>query len=67
MASPYGVNIIDNCLGCSVRDGNVFCNLPSAALQRLNAMKSTAVYPKSAVLFLEGEAPRGTFILCSRR
>src|SRR5690242_15360254 len=28
-------------------------------------MKSTAVYPKSAVLFIEGQQPRGVFVLCN--
>lgn len=35
------------------------------ALQRLNEIKSTAVYPKSAVLFIEGQQPRGVFVLCA--
>jgi CRP/FNR family transcriptional regulator len=36
-------------------------------LQKLNEIKSTAVYPKSAVLFIEGQHPRGVFILCTGR
>ena len=35
------------------------------ALQRLNEIKSTAVYPKSAMLFIEGQLPRGVFVLCT--
>ncbi|MBZ5650503.1 MAG: Crp/Fnr family transcriptional regulator [Acidobacteriia bacterium] len=65
MRAPYGLNIIDNCATCPVREEHLFCNLPLPALQRLNEIKSTAVYPKSAVLFIEGQMPRGVFVLCT--
>src|SRR6266702_1630997 len=65
MRAPYGLNIIDNCLACQVREEHLFCNLPVDALQKLNEIKSTAVYPKSAVLFIEGQQPRGVFVLCT--
>src|ERR1700756_5284918 len=65
MRAPYGLNIIDNCLSCPVREEHLFCNLPLPALQRLNEIKSTAVYPKSTMLFIEGQQPRGVFVLCT--
>lgn len=65
MRAPYGLNILDNCLACPVREEHLFCNLPAPALQKLNEIKSTAVYPKSAVLFIEGQQPRGVFVLCT--
>src|SRR5271157_706744 len=65
MRAPYGLNILDNCLTCPMREENLFCNLPVAAVQRLNEIKSTAVYPKSAMLFIEGQQPRGVFVLCA--
>jgi CRP/FNR family transcriptional regulator len=34
-------------------------------LLRLNEIKATALYPKSAILFVEGQEPRGLFVLCS--
>lgn len=55
----------DNCLTCPVREEHLFCNLPTPALQKLNEIKSTAVYPKSAILFIEGQQPRGVFVLCT--
>jgi CRP/FNR family transcriptional regulator len=64
MRAPYGLNIIDNCATCPVREEHLFCNLPAATLQRLNEIKSTAIYPKSAMLFIEGQQPRGVFVLC---
>lgn len=65
MRAPYGLNILDNCLTCPVREEHLFCNLSIPAAQRLNDIKSTAVYPKSAVLFIEGQQPRGVFVLCT--
>src|SRR5579872_888234 len=65
MRAPYGLNILDNCLTCPVREEHLFCNLSQPALQKLNEIKSTAVYPKEAVLFIEGQQPRGVFVLCT--
>ena len=64
MRVPYGLNIIDNCATCPVREEHLFCNLSLPGLQKLNEIKSTAVYPKSAMLFIEGQLPRGVFVLC---
>jgi CRP/FNR family transcriptional regulator, cyclic AMP receptor protein len=64
MRAPYGLNILDNCLTCPARSEHLFCNLSPQAAQRLNDIKSTAVYPKSAMLFIEGQQPRGVFVLC---
>jgi CRP/FNR family cyclic AMP-dependent transcriptional regulator len=65
--TPYGLNIIDNCFVCPVREEHVFCHLTPAALEKLNEIKATAHYPKSAMLFVEGQQPRGVFVLCSGR
>jgi CRP/FNR family transcriptional regulator, cyclic AMP receptor protein len=65
--SPYGLELVDHCSDCSLRDKYLFCDLPDAALRHLDRIKSTAAYPKGALLFLEGQAPRGIFILCSGR
>ena len=65
MRAPYGLNILDNCVACPVREDHLFCNLSLPVLQRLNEIKSTATYPKSAMLFLEGQLPRGVFVLCT--
>ncbi len=65
MRAPYGLTILDNCLTCPMRNEHLFCNLSPQAAQRLNEIKSTAVYPKGAMLFIEGQQPRGVFVLCS--
>src|SRR5437899_1322316 len=55
MRSPYGLNILDDCVACPVREEHLFCNLPLPVVHKLNDIKSTAIYPKSAVLFIEGQ------------
>jgi len=65
MRAPYGLNILDNCMSCPIRGQHLFCNLSVQAGQRLNEIKSTAVYPKGAMLFIEGQQPRGVFVLCT--
>src|ERR1700757_4980592 len=65
MRAPYGLNILDNCQTCPIRGEHLFCNLSPQASQRLNEIKSTAVYPKGAMLFIEGQQPRGGFVLCT--
>src|SRR5438552_10790104 len=65
MPAPYGLNIIDNCLTCPVREEQLFCNLSPLAVQKLNDIKSTAIYPRSAMLFVEGQQPRGSVPLCA--
>jgi CRP/FNR family transcriptional regulator, cyclic AMP receptor protein len=65
MPTPYGLHILDSCLACPAREEHLFCDLPVAAVQRLNEIKSTAIFPKAAMLFLEGQQARGVFVLCS--
>jgi CRP/FNR family cyclic AMP-dependent transcriptional regulator len=63
--SPYGLEIIENCVTCPHREARLFCNLSPAPVQRLAEITSSATYPKGASLFVEGQAARGVFILCS--
>ena len=45
----------------------MFCGLSPAALQSFEAIKYATAYPKGAVLFVEGQNPRGIFVLCKGR
>jgi CRP/FNR family transcriptional regulator, cyclic AMP receptor protein len=65
--APYGLEIIENCLSCPHREDRLFCNLSPQAVQALSTITSAATYPKGATLFLEGQAARGVFIVCSGR
>ncbi|HXX16999.1 MAG TPA: Crp/Fnr family transcriptional regulator [Candidatus Eremiobacteraceae bacterium] len=65
--TPYGLEIIENCLACPHREERLFCNLPDPAVRALASITSSAAYPKGATLFVEGQPARGVFILCSGR
>ena len=67
MRAPYGIEIIENCLACPHREDRLFCNLSPPALKGLAAITSAASYPKGATLFVEGQNPRGVFIMCTGR
>jgi len=67
MLSPYGMDLVENCLTCKLRADRVFCNLAGPTLQAFENIKFTSAYPAGAVLFVEGEQPRGIFVLCKGR
>lgn len=67
MKTPYGLEIIESCLSCPIVKDRLFCDLPRQALDGLDAISSSATYPKGAVLFVEGQEPRGVFVICNGR
>lgn len=67
MHSPYGMNIVESCAACRSRGQSAFCSLSPATVVSLDRAKCTMTYPKGAVLFVEGQAPRGLFVLCQGR
>lgn len=67
MAMAYNLQIIENCLKCSFREHRLFCDLPREALIKLQTIKATSVYPKGTLLCLEGQPPRGIYVLCTGR
>jgi CRP/FNR family transcriptional regulator, cyclic AMP receptor protein len=67
MRSPYGLEVVERCEGCARIADQSFCNLPSEALRALDSLKFTTLYPKGALLFVEGQPSRGVYVLCSGR
>jgi len=67
MNSPYGLQVTESCLICKLRHAGFFCDLPKPSLEDLEKIKYASAYPQGAVLFVEGQAPRGIYIVCSGR
>ncbi len=67
MISPYGMEIVESCITCKLRANFSFCDLPPTALQAFESIKYATAYPQKAVLFVEGQLPRGIFVLCKGR
>lgn len=65
MRGPYGFEPNENCQSCKVRASGFFCQLSAPALKDFNAVKSPAMYPAGALLFMEKQDPRGVFVLCA--
>jgi CRP/FNR family transcriptional regulator len=63
--APYGIDVQESCQTCSVREERIFCNLSPEALRFFDQIKYTAVYPRGAVLFVEGQQPMGIYVVCS--
>ena len=67
MRTPYNSTLIDDCLSCQVRKKGFFCELPEELLKKLETLKYTTLFPKGVLLFVEGQSPRGVFMLCTGR
>src|SRR5579864_8511853 len=65
MNTPYGLEIVDSCISCKIKREECFCNLSAPALKTFNAISHQTAYPPDATLFVEGQSPRGVFLLCS--
>jgi CRP/FNR family transcriptional regulator, cyclic AMP receptor protein len=67
MQSPYGMELVEDCLACNLCSEGFFCRLPKAELEAFQRIKFTLAYPAGAILFVEGQACRGIYILCKGR
>jgi CRP/FNR family cyclic AMP-dependent transcriptional regulator len=67
MNTPYGLEIIDNCVNCTLRKQHSFCNMSVPLLKTFSTASHPGTYPGGAVLFVEGQIPRGAYLLCSGR
>lgn len=67
MKTPYGLQVIESCLTCPMQRDELFCDLSKPALAGLDSISSSATYPKGALLFVEGQDPRGIFVICNGR
>ncbi len=65
MDAPYGLDIIDDCSECTNMNAGFFCKFSDSTLQALSDASHKSVFPAGAILFVEGQSPRGLFILCS--
>jgi len=60
----YGIEVCNDCNACQWRNDDFFCQFDPETLKAFNAITFTNVYPDGALLYAEGEAPQGLFILC---
>ena len=65
MHTPYGLQMVENCTTCTLRKDGFFCQLSGDLLRSFESFSHITTYPGGAVLFVEGQMPRGAFVLCS--
>ena len=65
MLSPYGLDIIESCLGCKMRAEHIFCDLPTAALQTFESIKYESLIPR-APYSLSKDKPRAAYLYFAR-
>jgi len=64
MNTPYDIEIIEDCSKCTTNAG-FFCGFSHPLLAALNKVSQKSTLPAGAILFVEGQTPRGVFIICS--
>ena len=67
MKVPYGLEIVENCAECDNVCPGFFCGFSPSVLDDLNQVSHRSTLPAGAILFVEGQTPRGMFVLCSGR
>jgi len=67
MLSPYGMELVENCLACNICSEGFFCRLPKPDMEAFQKIKFTLAYPPGSILFTEGQPCRGIYILCRGR
>jgi len=67
MRSPYGMELVEDCLSCHLCSDGFFCQLPKPVMEVFQSLKFTLAHPAGAVLFVEGQTCRGIYVLCQGR
>jgi CRP/FNR family transcriptional regulator len=65
MNSPYGLEMVEDCVSCTLRRNHGFCNFSPALQAQFDRLGHHSIFPAGALLFIEGQRPRGAYILCS--
>lgn len=65
--SPYGLPVVDSCMNCKLRRDGFSCALSKGSLEDQDRIKHVTSYPEGALIFVEGQMPRGVFVLCQGR
>lgn len=63
----HGLQVIESCLTCPLVKERVFCDPPKSVLAELDEISSPATFCRDAILFIEGQEPRGVFVVCTGR
>jgi len=65
--SPYGLSVADDCVSTTLRKNGSGKTLSQGSLQELDRIMHATSYPEGALVFVEGQSPRGIYVLCHGR
>ena len=67
ISSPYGLPVADDCVSGVLRSHDFSLTLSEETLEGLDRLQHATAYPAGALIFVEGQVPRGVYILCQGR
>jgi CRP/FNR family transcriptional regulator, cyclic AMP receptor protein len=56
---------VPSCEDCTLKETGLLCHLSHEAASEFESIKLSSSYPSGSILFFEGEASRGVFLVCS--
>ncbi|MBI3477167.1 MAG: Crp/Fnr family transcriptional regulator [Acidobacteria bacterium] len=65
--TPYGLTVADNCVSSALRAQHSSSVLSQATLEGLDRIAHPTTHPAESVILVEGQTPRGVFVLCQGR
>jgi CRP/FNR family transcriptional regulator len=65
MRTPYGLDVVESCMSCKLSRDGFFCRFSPTVLRSLDSASYHSVMPSGAILFVEGQSPRGVYVVCS--
>src|SRR4030095_13899901 len=65
MNRPYGLQMVEDCTNCTMRKNYGFCNFSPSLQTQFARLGHHSIFPAGALLFVEGQRPRGIYVLCS--
>lgn len=67
MSTSCGLEIVEKCSQCTAVGRGFFCNFSESTLEAWDGATHKSTLPAGAILFVEGQSPRGMFVICSGR
>ncbi len=67
MKNPGHPDTPGTCGECRGRPAQFFCHLPETAAAELQLLKVSHEYSRGSTIFMEGQPPRGVYLLCAGR
>lgn len=65
MSSPYGLELVESCLGCKLPRRKSFCGLVQQSLETFEKIKLAYLLPKGSTLYVAGQKPGGIYLVCA--